>query len=225
VKTGAYKTGLSPEQRKDFEDYFKADLSPRASNKFWHDFRVTFTDKNEKIFDLSDKASELEYLIMRQHSAVAVSHDDLAKNPNKRYVIFDQVKEAESTNSKARVKAQAWKIFSGLSAQKIKDFLILLGNRAYNLNKEIAESKLAEIVERNPAKIVEIDGIDSKRRSAMLNFQRMIDQELVTKKGNSFYYDGEMIGHDYEMALGYLLNPQNQSLYLALVEGVKERTK
>lgn len=217
-KTGSIYTGLTPEDAERLGKALGKDLSRNSS--FWHEFKVTMTDK-DKILDLSNPEHELAYLFLLNHYRVAKSITEQSSNQD--YVIVDENKEAEVINSKALIKRKANKLFDSLTTEQKKDILKLYPGyiKSDNVSAEIADARLYELLEGNPAKFVEY--AEDKQRDSKVLIKDLVDVGILRKNRSAIYYGKDNIGHDEESAITFINDPQNQGLKVALLQELKNK--
>ena len=218
--SGIIKTGLTKEDEVRLGEKLKKDLT--ATSEFWHDFRIVMIGEKEKTFNTVSPIQELEVLFLKSHKRIAKSL--LEKNAMADYYIVDERAEAQETNNKSSVKIKANRLFDLLTLDQKRDILKLYPgfSKTENVSAEIVEARLYEKLEENPAKFVNLTE-DSKRDMKVL-VKDLVDNAILRKNRNAYYYGDDVLGHDEESTITHLEDPKNQGLKIALMQELETKT-
>lgn len=217
---GIIQTGLTKEDEERLGKLLKKDLSPIS--EFWHDFRVVMLGEKEKTFNTISPLQELEVLFLKGHKRVANSFLD--KTLSSDYYIVDENAEAQVTNNKAAVKIKANLLFSSLTSDQKKDILKLYPgfSKTEKVSPSVVEAKLYEELEKNPAKFVSLT--EDNKRDMKILVKDLVDNQILRKNRNAYYYGDDVLGHDEESTITHLEDPKNQGLKIALMQELEDKT-
>lgn len=216
-RNGAYTVDLGDDKdRRELEtklDLSQGDLSPFS--KYWRDFTVHIHDR-ELILDLDNPMDYITYKVLMASPRVAESDKDEHRvlKPKAEYAIFNEEEKAKRENMKVTLKKKAWKIFNSASNKEMRDILKLLGVNAHNATQEIVENRLSEFVENEPAKVIEVKEQDNFKMKVFLS--DCIRIKALRKNAGAYFFGDVHLGHDEEMAILFLEDPENQEIHLAL---------
>lgn len=219
-KTGRPKTGLTKEVQHQLEKDLQMEeneLGPRSD--FWIDFQIKLTDEIYRL-DLSEPEDQLAFHFLRAHKLVAQGHEDLKKNPNAQYVLYNDVDEAQSQVRAGNVKKDAYKAFIGMSNQEMVDVLMVLGKPIVSQEPAIIEAMMGRVVETEPKALLDIVG-DADFKMKLFVLKCVHYDLLVRSRGKDlnsalFYYGEEMLGEGINRVVKVLNSKANQKVFLAL---------
>lgn len=220
-RNGAYAVGLTDKERRELEtrlDLKTNELGPFS--KFWRDFVVHIHNK-ELILDLDNPMDFITYKVLMESPRVAESdkNEDRIKKPKAEYAVYDEAEKTKRENVKVTLKKKAWKIFNTASKKEQRDLLKLMGVNSHNASDEIVENKLAEIVENDPIKVIETKNQDNFKMKVFL--ADCVRTKALRRNSGAYFYGDIHLGHDEEMAILFLENPENQEILLALKQKVQ----
>jgi len=217
LKNGSRYTGLTKQDEKRLGEEIRADLNPNS--EFWDTFFVRMSS-NELKFNIDDPYDELKYLFLKNHKLVKNS---LTENKaTAEYVLINEDEEAKKQNQRYKIKRKAFKEFDKLSATDIRKALRLYGFKADNISAEQAESKLAEIVEFDPDKFLEV-WVNNKNRQTQYMIEEAIAKNVLRKNKNAYMYGTDIIGHTLDDAIAYLDDPKNQEIKELIQNEIKSK--
>jgi len=213
---GTYNIGITDKERVDLEERLnlsKNELGPFS--KFWKEYSVIIHNK-ELILDLNNPMDYISYKVLMQSPRVAQSDklEDRQLKPKAEYAIYNEEEKAKRENIKVNLKKKAWKIFATASLKEQRDILKLLGVNAHTASAEIVENKLSEFVETDPAKVIEIKEQENFKMKVFLS--DCIRIKALRRNAGAYFYGDIHLGHDEEMTILFLENPENQEILLSL---------
>jgi len=145
----------------------KNGLNPYLSDdNFWDTIKVELLKEGIKL-NLSDPIDYIRWKILLTYANTVAPTLAELKRQNKQTYMFVIVRDGEQENSKVEsfnVKKEAYKIVDKVetSTERLKEFLYLMGVRVSpDTSITWIKSKLADLVELDPGKIVEVYNTDN----------------------------------------------------------------
>lgn len=215
TRSGNKYTGLTEDEAKRLEKeigYPEGHLSPYSD--FWNTFAIKLTTK-EIILHTERPYDELQYLFLKGHKRVANGLNNV--KPNNDYILINKDSEAEESNRLNKVKRQAIIEFNKLSVEEMRKALRLYGYKSDAMSNEVVESKLFELVEKDPNKFFLI-WVNNKTKNTQFIIEAAIAKNVMRKSRNVYYYGTDIIGNSLEDAIGYLDDKKNQDLKLVIIQ-------
>lgn len=218
--TGQLKTGLTEKDRKYFEKELQlqeGDLLGTAP--FWSSFKVEIPREGLVLREGNIK-DELTLKVIEADPQIAKSLIELKTKANAKYVLTNDSAEAKSSNNIRNVKAKAYATFYKLSQSETADALYLYGKDPSTLDSEIAQDRLGEMLEKNPAKFINIVG--DKLFKDKVYFMKLIREGIVKKHGTGvgtnmpLYYEDIMLGNGLEESIAFIKDKENQQIALGI---------
>lgn len=182
-------------------------------SEFWHTFYIKFGSK-DKILNTDNPFDELQYLFLKTHKRVANGFQD--PNPTANYVLINKESEAQQSNKYNQIRRKAMKEFDKLSLADMRKLLRLYGHRSDNLSAELVESKLYEIVDRDPQKFFD-KWVDNKRRETEYLIMDAIAKNVIRKNKSEYKYGVDTLGMSMDDAISYLDAPDHRDLKATII--------
>jgi len=217
TRSGQRYTGLTEEDAKRLGDKLGYDLVP--SSEYWNTFHVLMGNK-DLYLDPSDPFDELRILFLTKHKRVANGYSD--NNPTANYVLVNKEAEAQLTNKYNQTKRKAIKEFDKLSTADMKKALRLFGHRSDNISAELVETKLFDLVEKDPNRFLE-KWVDNKRRETEYLVQEAVSKNIVRRNKSEYKYGVDTIGHSLEDAVIYLESAEHRDLKATIINEVNAK--
>lgn len=215
TRSGNKYTGLTDEDAKRLESeigYPDGHLSPFSD--FWNTFAIKLTTK-ETILHTERPYDELQYLFLKGHKRVANGLNNV--KPNNDYILINKDSEAEESNRLNKIKRQAIIEFNKLSIEDMRKALRLYGYKSDAMSNELVESKLFELVEKDPNKFFLI-WVNNKTKNTQFIIEAAIAKNVMRKSRNVYYYGTDIIGSSLEDAIAYLDDKKNQDIRLVIIQ-------
>ena len=215
TRSGNKYTGLTDEDKKRLESeigYPDGHLSPFSD--FWNTFAIKLTTK-ETILHTERPYDELQYLFLKGHKRVANGLNNV--KPNNDYILINKDSEAEESNRLNKIKRQAIIEFNKLSVEDMRKALRLYGYKSDAMSNELVESKLFELVEKDPNKFFLI-WVNNKTKNTQFIIEAAIAKNVMRKSRNVYYYGTDIIGSSLEDAIAYLDDKKNQDIRLVIIQ-------
>lgn len=215
TRSGNKYTGLTQEQARELEKkigYEEGHLSPQSD--FWKRYAIAVGAKGETLHTERPE-DELAYLFLRGHKRVA---DGLSKiKPTHDFVLVNQEFEAEESNRLNKVKREAYAEFNKMSIEDMRKCLRLYGQKSENISNELIESRLFELIERDPNKYFLL-WINNKNKDTQYLIEAAISKNVIRKSKNVYYYGTDVIGRSLEDAISMLNDKNNQDVKMAIMQ-------
>lgn len=233
TRSGTYYTGFEVLENEDLkgnelEEWrtkkregleLKLGHSLAPSSEFWNDFFVMIGNKDIYL-RTEDPMDELKYIFLKNHKRVKNGFSD--SKPTAHYVLINKDSEAQEANKYNQIKRKAIKEFDKLSAVQRQKALRLFGQKSDNISAELVESKLYDIVEREPAKFLSL-WVDNDKRETEYLLQEAVAKNVVRRNKSEYKYGTDTIGHTKEDAVIYLDSPENRDLKAIITNEVNSK--
>lgn len=220
---GVLETGLTKEDEERLGKELKKDLSPQSS--FWYDYSIIMTDK-ERVFNTDFAEQEVAHKLLLAHKRVCNSETEKANWPYADYILYNEEAEAKVKNEAFSTKRKAVTAFNALSTDQMKDILKLYPgfvNSTDSVSLNIIEAKLFELMEKDPAKFIDLVG--DKKLEMKIFLKDLVANKILRKNKTAFYYGDDFLGHDEETTITYLDNPEHQSLKIDFKQQLEKAKK
>lgn len=225
--TGRYATGLTEAEAKeygaklggvDLSDTFSYDIP----HSFWSTKASWFTLPNHTvIFDDTKAADFVKIKNMKASSRVANSMADVeaGKFPEATHVIFDEQEEIELKASKIQLKNRAIGMLGKLSLnQKIEVVQILSNKSVKEQSADFVDVEIDDIITNKTDDFVKLLQLGSEEVHVRSTVYEMLGKNILTKEGGSIFYMGELIGLDFEAAVSFFKDPNNQKMKVVMMD-------
>ena len=220
TRSGNKYTGLTEDEAKRLEKeigYAEGTLSPYSD--YWNTFAIKITTK-EIILHTERAYDELQYLFLKGHKRVANGINNV--KPNNDYILINKDSEAEEANRLNKVKRQAIVEFNKLSLDDMRKALRLYAFKSDSMSNELVESKLFELVEKDPNKFFLI-WVNNKSKNTQFIIEAAVAKNIIRKSRNIFYYGTDIIGNSMEDAIAYLDDKKNQDLKMVIMQEIESK--
>jgi hypothetical protein len=220
---GGYDVGIDEKTRRHLENALQLKVGDLdAHSKFWVSYNVRVTDKDLEL-DLSRPRDLLDYYVLRSSNRVAPSVNDLLQFPKADYVIYDAEEEARKENLKVRAKTEAYKKYTSMTPQDMRDALKLMGKRVTDMSSTVVENILNRMVEEEPMEFNRVVNLPNYKLRVLVS--DLTGANILRINGGHYFFGDTPLGHDLETTLVYLDDPKNQDLLLSLKSKLKATAK
>ena len=100
--------------------------------------------------------------------------------------------------------------------------LRLYGYKGETMSSELVESKLFELVEKDPNRFFMI-WVNNKSRNTQFLIEAAIAKNIIRKSRNIYYYGTDIIGNSLEDAVSHLDDKNNQDLKLTILQETESK--
>jgi hypothetical protein len=100
--------------------------------------------------------------------------------------------------------------------------LRLYGFKSDAMSNELIESKLFELVEKDPNKFFLI-WVNNKSKNTQFIIEAAVAKNIIRKSRNIFYYGTDIIGNSMDDAIAYLDDKKNQDLKMVIMQEIESK--
>lgn len=190
------------------------------ARKFWAEMSLTVDTGGETLnisIDESGNPENVEdyitYKWLREHKYVADSKEEMLSSPLKDFYIRDPERETKKENERVNAKKDAYREFihltEGKEAKMDMVLRILDSTNPSKLTREQKENKLETYAAETPKKFTKI--ATDENLEIRSEIDEMVENEIIRKSGNSYFYMDELIGENLQETIGYFQNKKNSS--------------
>lgn len=220
TRAGNIHTGLSEEDARRLEKamgYEEGHLAPTSS--FWKTYSIRLGAKD--VFLHTEKPEdELAYLFLKNHKRVATGLSNI--RPQHDYVLVNTDVEAEAANKLNKIKRETFAEFNKMSLEEMRKCLRIYGHKSDNISNELVESKLFELIEKDPRKFFLL-WIDNKNKDTQYVLETAISKNVIRKSKNVYYYGTDVIGRSQDDAISFLKEKSNQDILMAIMQEIESK--
>ena len=220
TRAGNIYTGLSEEDARRLEKamgYEEGHVAPTSS--FWKTCSVRLGARPH-FLHTERPEDELAYLFLKSHKRVALGLTNL--RPQHDYVLVNTEAEAEVANRLNKVKREAFAEFNKMSLEDMRKCLRIYGHKSDNISSELVESKLFELIEKDPNKFFLL-WVNNKNKDTQFILESAISKNIIRKSKNLYYYGTDVIGRSQDDAISFLNNKANQEIKLAILTEIESK--
>jgi hypothetical protein len=224
-KTG-YKTGLTKQEEEEFEVELglpKGTLN-RGNEAFWSQVpNIRLPNDRDTYYQVVTLMDEIKLRALLENSRIAKNQTLLKSNPSAEFYVQDLEAVAKETENKVSVKWEAIDALRSLSLEEKKGFLKLYGSQYRGLDsvsETYVNGSLSEEVDKNPNRFLTL--FKNPDIKIMISVENMIDAGTLTKNGQYYKFENEIIGSSIEQVVIFFKNPRNQSIKFAATEATKK---
>jgi hypothetical protein len=188
--------------------------------KFWAELRISVgftgvelevgTDQSGWPLNIMDFVT---YNFAKRHLLVAISEEEMMRNPTKRFYIMDPKKETSKKNINVQVSKQADREFIKATedVERMKNLLQVLSNvKTENYDAESIENMLFDIKQNQPKKFLAaaLDK-DLDMRAEISSF---VSSGVLLKVGPSYVHGNDTLANSEEETITFFKNAKNSGL-------------
>ena len=224
--TGGYATGLTVEEEKEYQKKLKVDLSSTFNQDEPHPFcnskmgRV----KLENATMILDDSIALEFVRVKMLKAskyVANSMKEWEKGlfPEATHVIYDETEEVDIKATKALKRQEAMKLSLELSADAQASIVqILLGKSVRGKSPNYLVGEIDDLITDRLDDFIREAKKDKRDLFITAAVMEAIYRNILTKEGTAVFYLSDQIGYDFESAVEWFKDPQNQNMKTSILD-------
>lgn len=228
-ESGVLRTGLTDKEEAEFEKKLGLEKGTLAkSSSYWSRFKVKIPADGLTL-NTNNPMDELSHKVMCADPTVVQSVTELRTKAYAEYIMITESGEAKVKNVKRNVIAKAYATFVKLTQAETVDALFMFGKDPSNIDFEVAQNRLGEIVEEDPAKFLSVVG--DKLFKDKVYFMKLIKAGVVKKHGTGtgtdmpLYFEDIMLGSGLEQAIAFCKAKENQKIWLGITSTYDEYTK
>ena len=231
IDKGVYETGLLEEDQIKYGQMIGVDLTNKlkydkgniAEHPFYHSKvgRIKL-ENHTMIFETNNPIDYVKVALLKVCPFVANSLGDIDSTPEATHYIHSEEEEVQVKANKIALRDTCILEKAKLTPAEKASIVAILGeNTIKNRSNEFIDVEIEKIIESKPEQFLKTIKIDKKELNARANILDALYRNVLTKEGLSICYMGEVIAEDYEAAVQYFLDPQNQKIKVAILEKLK----
>ena len=203
---------------------------PKQEKDFWASMtlKIPFegkeldisTDEDGHPFNVMDY---ITYKWCQKHRQVALNKEEMEKDGNKKFYIYDPHRDLLKKNAVVKVKKEADKEFIKASADvaKMRRLIRLMTTEnPEKLTDLEVENKLYELKGNSPDKFLKF--VLDKDLDLKAEIEEMVANNVLRKIGNQYIYGDETIGETNKDTIVYFKNKKNSGAVNAMRAQLKE---
>ena len=107
-----------------------------------------------------------------------------------------------------------------MTLEDMRKCLRLFGYKSDNLSNEIVESKLFEIIEKEPKRFI-TKWVDNDTRETESIIEQAIAKNIIRKNRTMYMYGTETIGNGLQDAIEYIDSKENSDIKLSIINEIE----
>lgn len=225
-KNGGYKTGLTVEEERTFEEELglpKNTLN-RKNADFWGQLEFRLNNDKPTTFLIASPMDEVKWRALIERNQIAKTELDISKNPLTSFYIEDKEAKAKVIEKQADLKLEALDIFSDMSSDERRGILKLYGLRGLeDISDRQIKAALFEKIEFDINKFLTL--VKDKNLKTRIMIEDLLEKGMLTKKGQYYVYEGESLGSSLDAVVEFFNDPKNQSIKIVMTQEAKAKEK
>lgn len=226
-QTGAYATGLTPEDVKKYSSLLGGvDLSdkfnPNEAHPYWGTAAARIKLANQTtIFNDQKPSDYVKIKVMKASKFVANSQKEYeeGKWPDALFVIHDESEEVSLKASRIQRKNQCIAIAAKMSLDEQVNIIQIMSDKSLKgRSQDFVSVELDKQIENNPAEFIRLSKMDKAEVYIRATILEAILRNILTKQSGAIYYMGERLANDYEESVQWFLDPQNSKMKVTILE-------
>jgi len=223
--TGGYATGLTEQEVEKYQKKLKVDLSSTFNqdepHSFWNSKMGSIKLENATM--ILDDAIALEFVRVKMLKAskyVANSMKDWENGlyPEATHVIFDESEEENIKASKAKKRQAAVKLSLDLSKDAQASIIQILTNKSVRGKSDnYLVGEIDDLIKDRLDDFLREASKDKKDLFTTAAVMEAIHRNILTKEGTAVFYLSDKIGYDFESAVEWFQDPQNQNMKTSIL--------
>jgi hypothetical protein len=217
-ETGNYATGLTEEERTQYEAILKVDLSntwnPEEPHPFWSTNRAKVKLENFTTFFNTEKPIEfIHWKILKASKYVANNLMDFEKGlfPFATHYIFSEEEDVQRKASRAEIVDACYAAKLTMTAETKINIIQVLTNRIVRYqSSDYINVKLQELIEERPREFYDTTKFDNDVLFSQSIILEAIDKNILQRDGTAITFAGSTIGNSMDEAVKWFLAPERQ---------------
>lgn len=222
--TGLHKTGLTPNEEKEFEKELnlpQGTLSKRNAD-FWGDMEVRLRNDKLTIFNIVNAYDELKFRMLQEHDWIANTEHDVPGNSTARFYIYDPEAASKIEDEKMEYEFTAMEIFQAKTVEERRGLLRIYGKKGVDsMSETMVKTELFKELRKDFKEFIRLANAKDTPIRALL--ATLIEKDIIKKKGTYFYNGEDLLGSSTDEVVGYLSDIKNQAVKLALEGKLKPK--
>lgn len=224
--SGKIATGLTEEEAEKYGKELGVDLSNKFDqNKphpFWNSkMGVIKLQNSTMIFDDRKPLEFVKIKVMKASKYVANSMKEWneGKYPEATHVIYDEEEEVSILATKAKKRKKAMKLSLELSKDEQVNIVQILSDKSLRgRSQDFIDVEIDNLIQDRTEDFLRYAQLDKKELYVRASILEALHRNILTKEGTSIFYLSDKIGYDFESAVEYFKDPQNQNMKISILE-------
>ena len=227
-KTGAYATGLTPEEANEYSKLTGLNLSdtfnPNEPHPYWSTKPAAIRLPNNTVVFNTDKP--LDYIKVKnlkasKYVANSMKEWEEGKWGDATHVIFDEAEEVNLKASKITIRNEAIAVLTKMSDEDKANMVQILSNKTVKgRSTDFLNVEIDNLITEDPAKFLKYARMGREEVYNRAMVLEALSKNILTKEGGAVYYMGELIGMDVEDTIAWFKDPNNQKFKVSILEKV-----
>ena len=223
--TGGYATGLTEGEEKKYSKKLGVDLSSVFNqdepHPFWNSKMGRVKLENATmIFDDTRNLDFVKVKMLKASKYVANSIKDWKDGlyPEATHVIFDETQEEAIKATRALKKQEAIKLSLELSKEDQENIVQILTERTVRgRSSNYLIGEIDDLITNRVDDFIREAKRDKKDLYVQAAVLEAIYRNILTKEGTAVFYLSDKIGYDFESAVEWFKDPQNQNMKASIL--------
>lgn len=232
-ETGKYNTGLTEAEASEWGKQMGVDLSDMVihdtPHPFWSAKPSWITLPNHTvIFDTDKPAEAVKVKNLKASKKVANSMGawERGEYPVATHVIFDEAEEIEAKATKVNLIQSAVEMLPKMTEEDKIAIITILSDKHKSVRGQspsFITVEIDELVHNKTKEFIKVARMGREEVSLRAKVLELVNKNILTKEGGSYYYMGELIGMDYDDAVEWFKSPQNSKMKVLILEKLEKR--
>lgn len=228
---GGYATGLTEQEAEYFGKMLNVSLSNDFNSESAHPtwstkaFNVNLENRT-MIFDISKPMDFIKVRLLKASKFVANSMKEYNGGdfPEATHVIFDEAEDLSAKANKVSTRTKAYQYLAKMSSEdKVAIIQVLSNKSAKGRSMDFIDTEVGELVDSKPEDVIKYLDMGKDEVYLRANILELLDKNILTKEGGAVYYMGDMLAIDYEGAIGWFKDPNNQKMKVVILEKLQKK--
>lgn len=218
-KTGAYVTGLTEDEEREFEKELNLESKKLGKRSPWWgevfnvDYAIRLNATKTTEFVLDNAMDKLKYRVMLASDKIANS--ELEKSPNALFYIDNAELKAKFEMESLNWEFEGMSLILKLTPEEQRGSLRLFGKIGVDtLSEVMLKAQLAQELKKDPKEFVTI--LNDKNLKTRMFIQELIEKSLIKRKGIYYLHGEDTIASSTDECISFFSDIKNQPTRLIL---------
>jgi len=225
-ETGKYGIDMTDEEIKEYSEKLGVNLDPIFDYDKPHPFYCSSQgniklENNTMILNSENPRDFVKWKILKASPFVANSLEEWENGlwPDATHYIHDEEAEAAVKASKYEIVEKCYVEAAKMPADEKINIAIILSDKVLRgRSNNFINVAINEIIDTKPMEFLRYATIDKAELNIRANIYEALKKNILTKEGLSIVYMGQVIAADFEDAVAWFKDKNNQKLKLAIME-------
>lgn len=224
--TGRYATGLTPEEAAKYSKEMGVDLSDTFNfnepHVYWSTKAATIRLQNHTMIfntDIPTEFVKVKNMKASKFVANSMKEYDEGKWPEATHVIFDEEEDVNLKASKIALQDECNDLKRKMTASDKANMIQILAEKSVRgRSDDFINVEITAIINEKPADFLKYAKMGREEVYVRAAVLEALYKNILTKEGSAVYYMGDMVGLDYEDAIRWFKDPNNQKMKVTILE-------